>query len=960
MKKIFVFYVCFCLLFSNSVFSVEKMSVDTSTQKCSGQACLSAKALATVGLSTTQSDEKDTNLEEKSSNTKLTETSQQDEAIKHIIELDDDSDVTKKVGTKDKSTVDKDNPNSEISPPATDDIKVIENEKINDTPSKNVQPRVNPRLSLDEKSTVKNTEVNNIQKTKNIPIMTGTRPVTTKNTAKENISGKSMAANSPISPILITEVQLDTSTSSHEEYIELYNTTNLDINLENYKLTKYTKSKYCTGSDSTLVSSKYFSGTIKAHDFFVITHKDFSYSVWHDLTFSGKNYTIAKNSAITLYDKNDVILDRVGFGSANCFDGHPAQNPGKNESIERNKKDGKYVDTDDNSADFHINKCPFPGNYLPTNLSTTLRINEIYPNPCSKKNDSDCVFEEEFIELYNPDKISLKGWQLTDSSTISGNIDSVDVSTSPFIKLTKEKYKFTLNNSNDIISLMSPDCSIVSQIHYNKSQKGRSLNYNKSSWYNANPTPGTKNEIDPRTIAYPKLLLNEILPNPIGDENTDEFIELHNPNETAVNLKYWTLKDASKTGIYTFAKDVFIAPKSYFAIYRKDFKFALNNSNETVSLIAPNEKTTSTVSYKSAKENVSYNFAQNTNKWRWSKHLTPGYDNIFNNLPTITKFDIDKKVYKNVYTDFSVKAKDVDGEKLKVRWDFGDGHKSYIWKTRHRYEKTGTYKASLRIQDESEEIVKDFIVTVKKYPKYNIKITKISPNPAGKDTGVEYIVLKNNSRKKINLQNWNIATGTSKKKLVNHPINKKLVIKSGQTKIITKKYCALTLPNKTGVIEIRRPNSSVSDKLEYGDKNISIPDNATYEKIDGTWQWLVPKDLKKLKQTQEIINQALHNEQILSQQKLESLVAYNAIYNSDDEANNKTSSNKTTPLDNIVNYINALLNKLILASHTTQKLSAKKSDSQFPVYLPKHQNINLCDKPTIFKSKKLHFCQDKL
>ncbi len=953
MKKIFIFYVCFCLLFSNSVFSVEEMSIDASPQKCSGQACLSAKALATVEQSTTQSGKKDSELKEKSSDIKLTETSQQDDTIKPITEPDDDSDVTKKIGTKDKSAVKKDNPNSEILPPTTDNTKTIDDKK-NDTPSKKVQPRVDPRLDLDEKSSIQNTKERDTQKIKNIPTVKDTKPVTIKNTKKENIQKiekslpkKPTDINLSTNTILITEI----STTTGQKYVELYNQSNHDVTISNYKLIRKTKG----GSRSTLAHLKDFNKILSPHKYIIVAYKDFYLP--YDLR---SKYTIANNSTIMLLNGVEII-DSVTFGEDKYFENiNHTQNPMKNESIERNKKDGKYVDTDDNSADFHINKCPFPGNYLPTNLSTTLRINEIYPNPCSKKNDSDCIFEEEFIELYNPDKTSLKGWRLTDSSTISGNIDNVDVSTSPFIKLTKEKYKFTLNNSNDIISLISPNCSIISQIHYNKSQKGRSLNYNKSSWYNANPTPGTQNEINPRTITYPILRLNEILPNPIGDESTDEFIELYNPNETSVNLKYWTLKDASKTGAYTFSKDILIAPKSYFVIYRSDFKFALNNSNETVSLIAPNEKIVSAVSYKTAKENASYNFAKDTNKWRWSKHLTPGYDNVFNNLPVITKFDIDKKVYKNVYADFSAKAKDVDGEKLKVRWDFGDGHKSYIWKTRHKYDKTGTYHASVRIQDESEEITKDFIIKVKKYPKYDIKITKISPNPAGKDTGVEYIIIKNNSHKKINLQNWSVATGTNKKKLVNHPISKKLIIKSGQTKIITKKYCALTLPNKTGVIEIRRPSGSVSDKLKYGDKDISIPDNATYEKIDGVWQWFVPKDLEKIKQTQEIINQALHNEQILSQQKLESLVAYNAIYNSSDEANNKTSSNKTTLLDNIANYINALLNKLILASHTTQKLSTKKSDSQFPVYLPKYQNINPCDKPTIFKLKKLHFCPDEL
>ena len=171
--------------------------------------------------------------------------------------------------------------------------------------------------------------------------------------------------------------------------------------------------------------------------------------------------------------------------------------------------------------------------------------------------------------------------------------------------------------------------------------------------------------------------------------------------------------------------------------------------------------------------------------------------------------------------------------------------------------------------------------------------------------GVEFIVIKNKSNKKINLKNWSIATGTTKKTLVNHPITKKLIIKPGKTKIITKKYSAITLPNKTGVIEIRRPNGNVSDKLQYGDKNVSITVNATYEKIDKQWQWIVPKDLEKIKQTQVIIAQAIANEQILSQQKLQNIVAYNAVYNPTNSIP-AINQKQITFLDSVINYINLL------------------------------------------------------
>ncbi|MEA3323106.1 MAG: lamin tail domain-containing protein, partial [Patescibacteria group bacterium] len=564
------------------------------------------------------------------------------------------------------------------------------------------------------------------------------------------------------------------------------------------------------------------------------------------------------------------------------------------------------------------------------------------------------------IELYNPTTavVPLKNWIITDASkTGSYTFTTQEIAPLSYFVIYRSDFRFALNNSGDeTVSLIAPSNKLISSMSYNETREDISLNRAKN-WYFAEISPGTKNIDDPRTKYYQSLQLSELLPNPIGNENTDEFIEIYNPNNTSVNLKYWTLKDASKTGSYTFTANTIIKPEAYFTLYRSEFNFALNNSDETVSLIAPNEKVMSSISYKSSRENISYNYSPITKNWRWSKYLTPSKENIFNNLPTIKKFEIDDESYKNVYTEFETKASDKDGEELKVRWDFGDGRKSYKWKTRHKYTQTGTYYGNLRIQDESEEIIKKFIVTVKKYPKHKMKITKIVPNPAGKDSGTEYIIIKNKSNKKIDLKNWSIATGSNKKKLVNHPVHEKLIIKPGKTKKITKKYAAISLPNKTGIIEIRRPNGSVADTKEYGDKSVSIPDNASYEKINGIWQWLVPQDIEKLAQTNAIIMQALKNEHILSQQALESYIAFDAIYNPPTDINN-TNLHTLSFFAKILQRINYILN---IAITQTQLALFDRSQPTKMTYVAPLYNIphttNPCRQPTIFTSNNLHFCE---
>jgi len=963
MKRFLVLYICFCLLFSQNAFSIYESAPD-----------VSSNVVIVDNIEKPEDINKKEDGIEKSINTTNSE-NKKDVSKKFEDEI---SDSGKEITCTEQTC---------LSPAKDIDEDTAPKDIEKTTSPKKASPELNLNQD-DHKNTTNNSQINkpaveNIElnsdtvkihsnnDTLSEPVMPETKSVPAKIIPKSSITKTDLETNIKLLPtttnekILITEIQLATSSSSKEEYIELYNNTNKIIFLDNYSLKKYTADidnpdeNYpdCSQKPSILVSKTKFKNTyIEPHSYFVITNQIFNHIGWGNLTFSS---SIAKNSAVALYD-DDNVVDLVGFGNAKCFYGKVAPNPNKNESIERRKENSKYIDTDNNKNDFKINLCPFPGDYLPTNLSPNVRLNEIYANPCDNT-EPFCTQTKEFIEIFNPDKISLKNWIIKDASkTGSYTILSDDNETMLALYKKDEQFKFALNNTSETVTLIAPDCSIASTLHYTKTQKGRSLNYAKT-WYNSESTPGLQNSPDPRTLTYPQLNLNEILPNPSGPENTDEFIEIYNPNTTKVSLKNWTLRDASKTGSYTFTTDTIIKPGAYFTIYRSEFNFALNNSDETVSLIAPNEKVQSKVSYlESAKEDVSYNYNSSQKKWRWSKHLTPNKQNIFNNLPTIKKFEIDDDSYKDVYTKFEAKASDKDGEKLKVRWDFGDGRKSYLWETRHKYLETGTYHGHLRIQDKSEEVIKNFIVEVKKYPKYKIQITKIVPNPSGKDSGNEYIIIKNKSKKKINLKNWSIATGSSEKKLVNHPIYDDLKISPGKTKKITKKYAAISLPNKTGVIEIRRPNGSVANTKEYGDKSISIPDNASYEKIDGEWIWIIPQDIVKIAQTNAVISQAIINEGILSQQKLEQLVAVSAVYNPLSEQR-LTTHTKQSIFARIMQKINTLVNQTLVALSDIINNSNKPNvlATNCPIYtIPSADKP--CEKPFATNNSTIndfHFCK---
>jgi len=77
------------------------------------------------------------------------------------------------------------------------------------------------------------------------------------------------------------------------------------------------------------------------------------------------------------------------------------------------------------------------------------------------------------------------------------------------------------------------------------------------------------------------MLINEFLPNPIGKDTEEEWIELFNNSQEAVDLSGWQIKDASDKAFFLKNK---IGPGQYFVLDYKTTKISLNNNAETLFL----------------------------------------------------------------------------------------------------------------------------------------------------------------------------------------------------------------------------------------------------------------------------------------------------------------------------------------------------------------------------------------
>lgn len=166
--------------------------------------------------------------------------------------------------------------------------------------------------------------------------------------------------------IIVSEVQFHGETN-RDEFIELYNPHPQDIELTGWSLRKKTSG----GQESPLVSAASFQGNIPAHGYFLIvtaqTREDGT-SAYRgesepDLFYSGRTYYFAPHNTVLLYAPDGSLMDKVGFGEAQDYQGEPfPENPPPGFSLGRRwLEDAEiYADTGNNAEDFEW-QIPTPG-----------------------------------------------------------------------------------------------------------------------------------------------------------------------------------------------------------------------------------------------------------------------------------------------------------------------------------------------------------------------------------------------------------------------------------------------------------------------------------------------------------------------------------------------------------------------------------------------------------------------
>lgn len=249
-------------------------------------------------------------------------------------------------------------------------------------------------------------------------------------------------------------------------------------------------------------------------------------------------------------------------------------------------------------------------------------FSEALPNP--EGSDS----TNEWIELYNPygEELALAGLSLDDGEGGSSPYKlSETLAAESYLLISVTESKITLNNDSDHLRLLGVNGEILWDVPYEGSKEGLSYAWFGDFYdWTEESTPGTENawageaadaevESASEESTYvdgdlsDQVEVTEVFPNPEGPDTEEEWIEITNGGDEAVNLGNWTLDDGEGgSDPFTFPDSTILEPGQTLILYRTETGIALNNSNETVRLSDFTGETVSEISYGSSEEGQSY------------------------------------------------------------------------------------------------------------------------------------------------------------------------------------------------------------------------------------------------------------------------------------------------------------------------------------------------------------------
>lgn len=161
------------------------------------------------------------------------------------------------------------------------------------------------------------------------------------------------------------------------------------------------------------------------------------------------------------------------------------------------------------------------------------------------------------------------------------------------------------------------------------------------------------------------VVINEFLPNPVGSDTDNEFIELTNLGSSAVVLDGWQLDDAAGgSAPFTIPVGTTIQPGAFLSFSRSQTKIAINNDGETVRLLTPSGQEQSSFSFSASIAEGQAYARTSSGSFSLTTTLTPGQANIITTPATDEEETATTKTSSSSSTPTSTKTGKVAGAKV--------------------------------------------------------------------------------------------------------------------------------------------------------------------------------------------------------------------------------------------------------------------------------------------------------
>lgn len=349
-------------------------------------------------------------------------------------------------------------------------------------------------------------------------------------------------------------------------------------------------------------------------------------------------------------------------------------------------------------------------------------------------------------DSYDPDEdpITFK-WDFGD-----GEISEKE---NPPIKSYSEQKKYTIIlEAKDSSGAIGQDKIQVEVVPKTQESENLPDETNEQTPPDEDPEESSPDETPEEPASYPKILINEIMPNPDGTDTGNEWIELRNPNPDDMDLTDWQLDDEEGGSKPFTIKSLTIPKNGYTIIISNESKLNLNNDSDKVRLFDPKGVIRDEIYYEDAKSGYSLARKDET-QWYWTDFPTKGETNV--------------EIIENVEEEKAAEEKSEEENKI-----YQDGD----------------------ISDELE-------------------ITEILPNPDGTDTGSEWIEIHNNSDENINMGNWQLDDSENGSKP--YTFSDETTLNKNSYLVVFSKESKLNLGNKNDEVRLLAPDGDTIDEVAY-------------------------------------------------------------------------------------------------------------------------------------------------